>query len=336
MSETIHVRRAILHILDRDSGQAVLSDNELNIFNLEEYLEKHIERALGDDESRKLELEKYNSDALDEIKEFGQDNMKQPSELFVSMSRSLSNLFYNLVNNYDIPSADLLFVDYLDGSDVCLAVLKMNYRKGYIHHVSGGEKPINSIVCQSTVLPGESQKADEFLIFNFSQNTVLVKEKRYEIDGVREKYISMHILRIPVEQSPKEKLKAIKTAAKKVAEKYYPGDPQPEMEAVNVIYKAYRDDGELDLDYMGRQLSHGIDTMKEEFISEVRSRGVDEDQVELTPTLEKAIHQKHKLVTEDGVEVKLPVGFFERKDKFEIILNDDGTMSFLIKNVEIV
>lgn len=336
MGDTIHVKRGILHILDRDSGSAVCSDVLLRIDQLEEYLEKRVERALADDESRELVLSDHDSKALDEIKAFGLENLAEESQRFIPMSQELAKLFYNLIGNYDIPSADLLFVDFRQESDVCLAVLKMNYRKGYIHHVGGAERIQNSIVCQSATLPGESQKVDEFLLFNFTQGTLLLKEKKYEIDGSKEKYISRHILHVPDDPTPKEKLTAVKAAAKKVADTYFPDDPQAGFETEDAIYRCYQEDQTLDLNRMGDQICRGINSVKEAFFSEVRGQGLDGDQIPLSGKLEKMVEKKHRIVTEDGVEVKLPVGFFHRKDKFEIISNGDGTISVLIKNVEII
>lgn len=48
----------------------------------------------------------------------------------------------------------------------------------------------------------------------------------------------------------------------------------------------------------------------------------------------KAIIQKQHLMTESGIEIKIPMDRYRDSNSVEFITNEDGRISILIKNIE--
>jgi hypothetical protein len=45
------------------------------------------------------------------------------------------------------------------------------------------------------------------------------------------------------------------------------------------------------------------------------------------------VFKKHRIKTDEGIEISIPYEYYMDKDKLEVIKNSDGTVSILIKNV---
>ncbi len=326
----VSIKYSILHILDKNLGTAVLSENILDTLSLGDYLEKLLASALGDDEIKEVLFgEVHEGISLKAAAARGD------LPTFVEFSREMALMFYENITAFDdLPSGDLLVVDFRAEDTQYIGICKLNYRKSYIHYVEKGELDTNAIICQPAALPTASQKVDELIIFNLSDNKVVIKEKKYEIQTEKQFYISKRILEVQEKQTDKEKLRAVKRTVRKVIEKYHPDDMELVMEATAEIADSYTSDGVIDIVEVAEKISRGINSIKEEFVEEIRSKGL-EERIPINENLEKAMHKKHRIITEDGVEVKLPMHLFRSKDKFEIINNPDGSLSILIKNVEI-
>ena len=329
MSKDFILRQAILHILDSNAGMPVLSDRLLELEEAGDYISAHISRAYQDEDVKIISIPENPCDMFTEVQK-----MKDSPDCFVELSKRFANAFFNAISSWDIPPCDLLVSEFQDGSDRFLAVLKLNYKSSYIHFVNQSEDITNTIVCQPVSLPSASQKIDEFLIFDFAMDKVYLKEKKYSIDGQNQKYISSQILRIPEEKSPKEKLNIVKKTMKAVTEKYYPGDLKSEMDADKTISNEFNVTRSMHVDTLADSVSKGVPTIKQEFYEELYRQGIEEEHIELPENLERAVNKKRRIVTEDGIEIKLPLSMVNRPDKFEIINNTDGTLSLLIKNVE--
>lgn len=74
---------------------------------------------------------------------------------------------------------------------------------------------------------------------------------------------------------------------------------------------------------------------KEEFTRILREKHVEpEDTVQVAPSTVRRM-EKQSIRTPDGVEIKIPISLYERGDAVEFINNPDGTISLLIKNIEL-
>ena len=189
-SDDIIMKAAIIHILDSSVGIPVLSDQAMEIGpDFSDFLKAHIEKITESDDIKQCSFS--DSSPLKElIENCTPDN-------FVETSKQLAENLYDIMNsNIDIPAADIaILVFSCEGCDY-LGFLKMNYKTSYTHatrEAEGGNR--NDIILQRALLPAQGQKLSEAFIVNLSDGSILLTEKKYEVNGEKRFYFSELFLR---------------------------------------------------------------------------------------------------------------------------------------------
>lgn len=159
MEHSISIKRAVLHVLDVNSGIPAISKGELEVTgDMESYLARHIGRVL-DDPNTKCAV--FSSE--DNNMRYLCNMLKDSEDDFLPITADIADRFFSFMQkNPDIPSADLVCcIAEIDGA-AWLGILKLNYKAGYTHWVNNfDEGCINTIIRQQTLLPQEGQKLDE-------------------------------------------------------------------------------------------------------------------------------------------------------------------------------
>ena len=73
--------------------------------------------------------------------------------------------------------------------------------------------------------------------------------------------------------------------------------------------------------------------MKEVVQEKLEKYNLTEDTIEPQNPLTTKKFTKQHLMTDTGIELKIPMEEYNNKDKIEFITNPDGTISVLIKNI---
>lgn len=331
MSEEISLRKMIVHIIDSTIGMPILSDLEHTINgDIQDFIEKHITKLFKDMDLKKV----YFTDDENEMRKNCKIIREYDNE-FISSSKNIANIIHKIVlENPTIPSADLAMILFTRENCRYLGILKFNYKPSYIHFIEEDESGrVNRIIKQVTTLPSESQKVEECIFINLEDYSIFIKEKKYDIEGSKQYYLSNRILNTTEELTDKEKIDIINKATKKVVKEYYNDDVKKIAEIKNVIAESMEDTNTIDIeDVSNKVFSHNPD-MKEIYMQEVEKGGLQEKAVTVNENIEKKVRRKQRLVTDEGIEIKLPVSFLTDTDKVEFVSNSDGTISILLKNI---
>ena len=329
MENDITINKSILHVLDTNAGIPVLSDVLLNMTTgVKEYVEKHVERSIKDADIKRTAFRSQSS-FKDRISEY----RRHPDEL-VRASREISQLFFDyMLEHIEIPSADLVFVDFDLKHETHLGIFKFNYKQGYIHYVNTEHGLSNDILVQPCVLPTESQKLDEFVIINMGTNEILIKEKKYSIDDQKDYYISSQLLQCEDAISEKEAFDIVEKTIKKIIATEYSGDINKLNTVKQVMADDYEADSEIDIDNIAKITFNGDEMVQSKFKEAVEQNGLFEKKVPVTQNIEKKIFKKQKFITDTGIEISIPADQLNRNDIIEFKNNPDGTISVEIKNI---
>lgn len=331
MSEEISLRKMIVHIIDSTIGMPILSDLEHTINgDIQDFIEKHITRLFKDMDLKKV----YFTEDDNEIRKNCKIIREYDNE-FISSSKNIANIIHKIVlENPTIPSADLAIILFTKENCRYLGILKFNYKPSYIHFIEEDESGrVNRIIKQVTTLPSENQKVEECIFVNLEDYSIFIKEKKYDIEGSKQYYLSNRILNTTEELTDKEKIDIINKATKKVVKEYYNDDVKKIAEIKNVIAENMEDTNTIDIEEVSNKVfSHNPD-MKEIYMQEVEKGGLQEKAVTVNENIEKKVRRKQRLVTDEGIEIKLPVSFLTDTDKVEFVSNSDGTISILLKNI---
>lgn len=328
--EDIHLQQVIIHIMDSTMGMPVLSDQILDHgSDFGDFVRAHIFRLLESDDMKKCSFDE-NSQVEAVLEEYRQDQ-------FVACSQKLGELLYGVMNkNIDIPPADLLVVEYQVEQQPFLALLKMNYKTYYTHMTDSDPwGNSNSVIKQKAILPGENQKLAEAALIDLTDKSLRLIEKKYDVNGVKTNYFSQSFLQCHGSLSPKTKLAIVTKAVDDVQKKFYHESEQFEvqMETKSIINQTLEEEGSFAVPVLMDKIFKEQEEMKEEVMKKLDKYHLAETEVApQNPNTTKKFG-KQNLITDTGIEIRIPMEQYQNKDKVDFITNPDGTISVLIKNI---
>ena len=322
---------AILHILDVNESNEVFSEGLLNMdMSTVEFLIKHIEKTMDSQDAKK--------GTFYEDSEFKQlvIGYKNEEMDFISFSREVASSLYKLLITAEgVTSADVLICDARIDEVRQLVIFKCNNHQGYVHQVSVDEdgKVSTELVNNYAILPGLSQKMDEFVFINLETMEVLSKAKKYNVEGNSIYLIPELLLECAQAPSPAETIKEINKVVKKVTEAYCQDQVAAAAAVKNFIAENLENEAVIDPVAVGKEVFQANPSMQADYSQAMEDAGFAEPvAVNQEATLKKM--RKHKLSTDTGIEITIPTDYFENTDFVEFFKNDDGSMSITLKNIQ--
>ncbi|MGN0712025.1 MAG: nucleoid-associated protein [Anaerovoracaceae bacterium] len=331
----IIIDKAILHILDTSIEAPVLADRLMEFSpQADEFLRSHLLKALEDGDVKKgffIDSEDFDTEGFKAA-------VSNPDPAnFITVSQQIAqNIFDIAAANPAIPAADVLMCHFRQGPEYYFGILKFNYKESYIHQFfMNGDAKETGIIKQNTTIAGENQKLDEFAFIKLDDFSIFIKEKKYEINGAKEFYLSKRILNASTDLSPKSKIKIVEKAAEKVIKEYYGEDPLKVSLLKTELKNCVDESSIVEIDRITNAVFENNFSAQQRYKEEVAGKGISSQKFEVPQEIEKTVSRKQKITTDSGIEISLPVDYLENQKKIEFIMNEDGTMSILIKAVNI-
>ena len=325
----IIIHQAILHVLDTTLDAPVLSGSGMEMTaEKTAYLQNHIEKLLASDEIR--QCRPLPDSAFRNELEHNQD--------FIDLSCRIAGVLFDYMHAHTtIPGADLAVVDFTRDGAPWLGILKLNYKNGYTHYTETVEgAPVNSIIQQRACLPTQSGKVEEGALVNLTDYSMRLLEKKYDIDGHKEFYLSTVVFQYTTAQPEKKKLQAIQEAAVQAVQENYAETPHVEAQvAMMIANQAADNDNQVSVEQVRRQLEEDYPLAAVPFDDYVEKSDVIDSAaqpVTVTPARIRRMESR-SLRTANGIEVKIPTELLNAESEVEFLHADDGSISLLIKNV---
>lgn len=329
--EDIRIRHVIVHILDSTVGLPVLSDSEIEFgSDFADFLREHIHRIVSGDDSKDCEFYKEQSEIYQMLTEYADDK-------FVDMSKQTAELLYGIMNsNIEIPPADLVVVRFKTGEDEFLAFLKMNFKTSYTHRtLSGEEGNYNEIIRYKATLPAQSQRLQEAAVIDLQSFAVRLIEKKYEVNGEKTNYFSYLFLKCSSHLSHKSKLAIVTKAVENIQKKNYEEYEQYEehMRAKSIIQEELNENGGFAVEELADKIFEGKPEMREQFQEKMEKYDMVKEEVlpQNDATVKK--YQTQHLLTDTGIELKIPMEQYKDSARVEFITEQDGSISVLLKRI---
>lgn len=326
---SVSITKAILHILDTNLGVPVLSQSLIS-FNdeLREYTEKHILKCFNDADLKKTKFINEDGIFIKQIKEFLNNGD------FIKFTNEVTDIFYKLIlENPDIKPCDLLFVQACVYNKDYMIILKLNYKKGYIHFSKQEAITKNIIIEQPCALPGATQKIDECIFVDLNSLDIFVKERKCQVYNEPSYYISKYLLECREEKSDKEKVKIITDTTDKIIKEYYDDDIFMKGKVKNIIRENVEESLNINVDEISEKVFNDDET-KKVYDEEIKMKGLKDSEIKVNFNFANKIRTKQKIITDEGIEINIPYEMLNDKDKVEFITNPDGTISIVLKNID--
>ncbi len=325
----IIIHQAILHVLDTTLDAPVLSGSSMELTaEKTAYLQYHIEKLLASDEIRQCRP----------LPDSAFKNELEHNHDFIDLSCRIAGVLFDYMHAHTtIPGADLAVVDFTRDGEPWLGVLKLNYKNGYTHYtdtVNGA--PVNSIIQQRACLPTQSGKVEEGALVCLNDYSMRLLEKKYDIDGHKEFYLSTVVFQYTQAQPEKKKLQAIQDAAVQAVRDTYEDEPHVDAQvAMLIANQASDNDNRVSVEQVRRQLAEDYPLAAVPFDDYVEKSEVleqPEQPVTVTPARIRRMESR-SIHTASGIEVKIPTEILSSDSEVEFLHDPDGSISLLIKNV---
>ena len=325
----IIIHQAILHVLDTTLDAPVLSGSSMELTaEKTAYLQNHIEKLLASDDIR--QCRPLPDSAFKNELEHNQD--------FIDLSCRIAGVLFDYMHAHTtIPGADLAVVDFTRDGAPWLGILKLNYKNGYTHYTETVEgAPVNSIIQQRACLPTQSGKVEEGALVNLQDLSMRLLEKKYDIDGHKEFYLSSVVFQYTQAEPEKKKLQAIQEAAAQAVKDAYVDEPHADAQvAMLIATEAADNDNQISVEQVRRQLAEEYPLAAVPFDDYVEKSEVIEhveQPVTVTPSRIRRMESR-SIHTASGIEVKIPTEILSSDSEVEFLHDADGSVSLLIKNV---
>ena len=325
----IIIHQAILHVLDTTLDAPVLSGGGMELTaEKTAYLQNHIEKLLASDEIR--QCRPLPDSAFRNELEHNQD--------FIDLSCRIAGVLFDYMHAHTtIPGADLAVVDFTRDGAPWLGILKLNYKNGYTHYTETVEgAPVNSIIQQRACLPTQSGKVEEGALVNLTDYSMRLLEKKYDIDGHKEFYLSSVVFQYTQAEPEKKKLQAIQEAAAQAVKDAYEDEPHADAQvAMLIANQAADNDNQVSVEHVRQQLAEEYPLAAVPFDDYVEKSEVLEEAaapVTVTPARIRRMESR-SIRTANGIEVKIPTELLNSDSELEFLHDPDGSVSLLIKNV---
>ena len=294
----IYLKKAILHIIDRETGTPVFSEKELDLTT--EYIRTYLTAKIS-----KLSTAQTKTGTLAENSSFVDTLRGIPSD-FVKKSQEVTQHWYDVYSgSEDAPSADILFILYELDTVLHVAMIKLNYKESYTHYVDYEEESVyNKLIINRAILSSKSQKPDEGI-------TV-------DLDTLE------------------ENIKEIKKAVKRIGKKFNEDEFELMASVKEAVYDSIEETGTIDNEQIAEQVFKENVSAKLAYQEEVNeSKFVDKTPpVRESREISEKKFGKQKLKMDNGIELIVPLDVYRNGDLIEFVNNPDGTVSIMLKNIE--
>ena len=177
---------------------------------------------------------------------------------------------------------------------------------------------------------------EEGALVNLTDYSMRLLEKKYDIDGHKEFYLSSVVFQYTQAEPEKKKLQAIQEAAAQAVKDAYEDEPHADAQvAMLIANQAADNDNQVSVEQVRQQLAEEYPLAAVPFDDYVeKSEVLEEAAAPVTVTLARIRRMESRSIrTANGIEVKIPTELLNSDSELEFLHDPDGSVSLLIKNV---
>ncbi len=336
--DAVIIKKAIIHVLDRNADTPILADFEQEIDeDIHEFLEKHIVKSLADEENKKAKFK----DGMTTVKNACQAIFQDDSRFLESSHIIAQHMFRAMKNNNQISSADLVICLYSAHEENYIGILKMDYKKSFIHNVEFIDDQLRiSILPQAIGLPGIGQKIQKCAFikpFDTEEefDLIVLDKQSYGKDEDSEiaHFFANNFLCCDVLIDSRDKTRSFKNLTEKWTRKNLKEDFEKAQEVRAEMITSLKDSAEIDIEKFTQNVFGNDMDMQQNFVQHFHKEGMPIDNFEIDKKWVEKKMKKRVMKTDTGVEIRAEYEDYEDNMKFEIKRNGDGTVNLIIKNV---
>lgn len=234
----------------------------------------------------------------------------------------------------DLPNGSGLFMWALVEEQPVIGFFKLNFQNKFGCVVDDDGKVEFKTIYR--LLPTHTQKEYDYFFINIYEKKVWMSDTRCHVNGEYMNYMADRILKLELNKSEKEIVQSIENVVMDTIKECY------KNEAPNKVFEYRQSVAEEAADYESISPEHVEKTVfaDNEAAKEVYRRKLEEidippqKPVEVSKKTQRQLKKKQKIVTENGIEILVPIEYLENREVFEFRQEETGSVSIVIKDVK--
>ena len=294
------------------------------IIFLEKNIEKCMKNAAGrpavfkeDSEARKLFLE-YRNRTIP----------------FIDFANAIATKRYDWKDRYEIFTASDLFLCEIEVSEVEYVVgLELTCKEGMVHHVNQSDTGIqNNLIVHQSIIPAASLKSANFFMIDLDKMTLTILENLTSTEDDDTHLYADKILECKTEISVKEAVKKARVVAEEVIEHHELDKLEMVPAFERVIKETINEGKDIDMKEIAEEVFYQTPEAKLAYVAEIENQGI-EKPVQNANRVKMPLKKTQKIKTDTGIEITIPLDYYNNKDYIEVINMPDGRLAIQIKNI---
>lgn len=328
----VGLKKAILHIIDTNSGLGVFSDELLDVQDaqINTFITTHIERVYESAALRSAEF-KETSGFNAKLQQYANGDIS-----FAELSKNAAERLYDAICSSEEPKAcDMIAVEFVSNEDTIFGILKCDNRTGFTHSIVRQEGRVkNNIINHYAILPPVTNKLSDCAFVNMTTGELRYIGKNSKIDGETVDIMAELLLECEYEISPRESANTITRIAKKVAVENGADSIQTRARIKEYVTENIEENNYeyIETSKVADKVFEGMPAVREEFVKKIEKSGVPE-KIEVNQYITKKMTSNIKLSTNTGVDLSFPPEHYKNPEFMEVITNEDGTLSIKINKI---
>ncbi len=153
------------------------------------------------------------------------------------------------------------------------------------------------VIKHKALFANDSQKIDECIFINLRSLDIKIKEKKYEINGQKDHYLSSLFMRTQPARSYKEQFRLVEKSAEQIVKKFYTGDSLKQAEVKMAIKNNVDRNLEIDIDDLSKAAFHDSPDMQNQYKQELSQKGFTEKKIKINQQIYQELERSHKFNT---------------------------------------
>ncbi len=331
--DKITIYKAIIHTFNKEEDKPRLSSFEID--HEEELthaiLQNQLEKILNSNQMKWASFgEKKDVEELLE-------ELEKDLSIFVDVTQDIANLIHKQLNKYQayLPSCDIAFILFEMEEVMYFAGVKINHKDFYVRATENFPAGNLHIIRKSNDLFLSTKlSVEEGFIVHLKYFDIALLEKEYKVEGEKAGFFGDLIFSLNKGMSEKEKLQSFNQINKRLQEKFIGEDLEKRAQIKKAISDTLVETGKLDVQVAMDKAFENNQDIKSIYQEALGRARLDHEKIEINNNVARKKFDIQKIITNSGIEISIPVEFYEDDSKLEIISNSDGTLTFIIKNIE--
>ena len=295
------------------------------------FLEKSIEKCIKNPAGRPGKFQET-SESRQEFMSY-----RQRTTSFLDFAKHIAMKRFEFKDRYELFTPTDLFMCEIEwNEDIFIVGLELTCQEGVVHHVNQTDKGIqNNLLLHQAILPNVSLKNANFFMINEDTMELTLLESLVSTEDDDTYLYADKILECQTEISVKEAVKKARVVVDEIVETHQLDKLEIVPALERTIKEAINEGNDLNIKEIAEEVFYQTPEAKKSYVKEMKNQGIEKPII--NPNKVKLpLKKKQKIKTDTGIEITIPLDYYNNKDYIELENTPDGRIAIRLKNIGVV